>query len=104
MAVVRHCCATGRFVLTGIDDVDRASTGRAYTGSATDVPDLLRGTTAAPALPLIRAEAASTRRHGTDNATRTAGAGMHVRGDIASDEQLLRDCHRKAAALETAAP
>jgi hypothetical protein len=33
----------GGFVLTGIDDVDWASMGHAYTESATDVPDLLRG-------------------------------------------------------------
>jgi hypothetical protein len=62
------------------------------------------GPAAAPALPLVRAELASTRRHGTDNSTRTAGASVNMRGDVTSDEELLRDCRRMVAALETGAP
>lgn len=59
------------------------------------------GAAAAPALPLIREELASTRRHTTDNSTRTAGESVNVRGDVASDEELLRNCHRIVAALGT---
>ncbi|MFJ1609253.1 HEAT repeat domain-containing protein [Streptomyces sp. NPDC088253] len=52
------------------------------------------GPAAAPALPLIRRELASPRRHRNDNST------GNVRYDVASDEALLRDCRRLVAALD----
>ncbi|WP_200301242.1 HEAT repeat domain-containing protein [Streptomyces adelaidensis] len=55
------------------------------------------GTAAAPALPLVRAELASPRRHRTDNSSMTAGASVNMRGDVTSDEELLRDCRRIVA-------
>ncbi|MFK0018947.1 hypothetical protein [Streptomyces sp. NPDC090798] len=52
------------------------------------------GPAAAPALPLIRRELASPRRHRNDDST------GNVRYDVASDEALLRDCRRLVAALD----
>ncbi|MEV0524129.1 HEAT repeat domain-containing protein [Streptomyces sp. NPDC050439] len=52
------------------------------------------GPAAAPALPLLHRELASTRRH--DN----YGAEGNMRYDVASDEALLRDCRSLVAALK----
>ena len=52
------------------------------------------GPAAAPALPLLRRELASVRRHNN------SGAQGNMRYDVASDEALLRDCRRLVAALE----
>ncbi|WP_369264197.1 HEAT repeat domain-containing protein [Streptomyces sp. R35] len=52
------------------------------------------GQAAAPALPLIREELASVRRHNNDNST------GNMRYDVASDEALLRDCRTIVAALD----
>lgn len=52
------------------------------------------GPAAAPALPLLRRELASVRRHNN------SGAEGNMRYDVASDEDLLRDCRRAVAALE----
>ncbi|MDX3516984.1 HEAT repeat domain-containing protein [Streptomyces scabiei] len=54
------------------------------------------GAAAAPALPLLRAELASPRRHHHDG---SAGP----RQDITADEDLLRDCRRMVSALESGA-
>ncbi|MFD9122647.1 HEAT repeat domain-containing protein [Streptomyces bottropensis] len=51
------------------------------------------GAAAAPALPLLRAELASPRRHHHDGSA-------DPRQDITADEELLRDCRRTVAALE----
>jgi hypothetical protein len=59
------------------------------------------GPAAAPALPLVRAELSSPRRHRTDITHETAHAAVNVRGDVASDEELLRDCRRIVAACGT---
>ncbi|MFF3913887.1 HEAT repeat domain-containing protein [Streptomyces sp. NPDC001852] len=51
------------------------------------------GPAAAPALPLIRAELSSPRRHSNDRPRRG-----NIRYDVASDEALLADCRRILAA------
>jgi hypothetical protein len=51
------------------------------------------GSAAAPALPLIREELASVRRHNNDNST------GNMRYDVASDKALLRDCRTIVATL-----
>ncbi|GGN59871.1 hypothetical protein GCM10011579_024430 [Streptomyces albiflavescens] len=51
------------------------------------------GSAAAPALPLIREELSSVRRHNNDNST------GNMRYDVASDEALLRDCRTIVAAI-----
>ncbi len=51
------------------------------------------GTAAAPALPLIQAELASSRRHHND------GSATKPRQDITADEELLRDCRRILSTL-----
>ncbi|MGW1168584.1 HEAT repeat domain-containing protein [Streptomyces sp. NPDC002550] len=51
------------------------------------------GPAAAPALPLIRAELSSPRRHSNDRPRRG-----NIRYDVASDEALLADCRRVLAA------
>lgn len=69
----------------------------AWTATPADRPETAAclvelGPAAAPALPLIRRELASPRRHRNDN---TQG---NMRYDVASDEALLRDCRRLVAA------
>ncbi|MBZ3905148.1 MULTISPECIES: HEAT repeat domain-containing protein [Streptomyces] len=61
------------------------------------------GPAAAPALPLIRAELASPRRHRTDNSSMTAAASVNIRGDVTEDEDLLAACRRIVTELETTA-
>ncbi|MEW2397325.1 HEAT repeat domain-containing protein [Streptomyces sp. NPDC046862] len=56
------------------------------------------GSGAAPALPLIREELSSPRRHTNDRRDGDS-SGMRMRYDVAADEGLLRDCRRLAAAL-----
>ncbi|MDG4860127.1 HEAT repeat domain-containing protein, partial [Streptomyces sp. T-3] len=51
------------------------------------------GDAARPALPLIRAELASSRRHNN------SGSGGNMRYRVAEDEALLRDCRRLVRAL-----
>lgn len=55
------------------------------------------GPAAASALPLIREELSSARRHNNDSRDDDR---RNVRYDVASDERLLRDCRRLVAALE----
>ncbi|MGW0705415.1 HEAT repeat domain-containing protein [Streptomyces sp. NPDC002643] len=57
------------------------------------------GEAAAPALPLIQAELASPRRHRTTHENETPHSATNTRYDIRSDERLLEDCRRIAAAL-----
>ncbi|MBP5860038.1 HEAT repeat domain-containing protein [Streptomyces scabiei] len=54
------------------------------------------GAAAAPALPLLRAELASPRRHHHDGSA-------DPRQDITADEELLRDCRRTVTVLESGA-
>ncbi|MFE6622660.1 HEAT repeat domain-containing protein [Streptomyces sp. NPDC057740] len=54
------------------------------------------GPAAAPALPLIRAELASPRRHTNDRRDDDRSA-LSMRHDVAADEGLLRDCRRLLA-------
>ncbi|MGW0770157.1 hypothetical protein [Streptomyces sp. NPDC002676] len=49
------------------------------------------GPTAAPALPLIRTELASSRRHNNDDSR------GNMRYDVADDVALLTDCRRVPA-------
>ncbi|MEY9996001.1 hypothetical protein ABIE67_008033 [Streptomyces sp. V4I8] len=51
------------------------------------------GPAAAPALPLIREELFSPRRHSNDRRGDDSSS-MSMRYDVAADEGLLRDCHR----------
>lgn len=51
------------------------------------------GAAAAPALPLIREELSSPRRHNNDHRGDDS-SGMNIRYDVAADEGLLRDCRR----------
>ncbi|MCX4671588.1 HEAT repeat domain-containing protein [Streptomyces sp. NBC_01381] len=71
----------------------------AWTATPTTRPStaaclLEMGPAALPALPLVRRELASTRRHNN------YGAEGNMRYDVVADEQLLQDCRRVAAALE----
>jgi hypothetical protein len=52
------------------------------------------GPAAAPALPFIRRESVSPRRHRDDNST------GNMRYDVVSGETLLRDCRRLVAAFD----
>ncbi|MFE7273487.1 HEAT repeat domain-containing protein [Streptomyces sp. NPDC057623] len=51
------------------------------------------GPAAAPALPLIRAELSSPRRHGNDRRD-NGSSRVNTRHDVAADERLLKDCRR----------
>lgn len=51
------------------------------------------GAAAAPALPLIREELSSPRRHNNDHRGDDS-SGMNIRYDVAADEGLLRGCRR----------
>ncbi|WP_328875064.1 HEAT repeat domain-containing protein [Streptomyces sp. NBC_00287] len=57
------------------------------------------GPAAAPALPLMRAELSSPRRHNNDRRDDDS-SGLKIRYDVAADEGLLKDCRRLVTALE----
>jgi hypothetical protein len=94
--------ATALWRVTG----DAAEALPALLAAWTDIPAsrpeiaaclLEMGSAAAPALPLIRAETASPRRHNNDGST------GNMRYNVAKDVALLRDCRALLERLESSA-